>query len=31
MHEAESQMTRIKGGNKDSLQIAKVDDMPALN
>ena len=31
MHEAESQMTRIKGGYKDSLQIAKVDDMPALN
>ena len=31
MHEAESQMTRIKGGIKDSLQIAKVDDMPALN
>jgi diguanylate cyclase (GGDEF)-like protein len=31
MHEAESQMTRIKGVNKDSLQIAKVDDMPALN
>ena len=31
MHEAESQMMRIKGGNKDSLQIAKVDHMPALN
>ena len=31
MHEAESQMTRIKGGIKDSLQIAKIDDMPALN
>lgn len=31
MHRAESQMTRMKGGRKDSIQIAKVDDLPVLN
>ena len=31
MQEADAQMTRIKGGRKDSLQIAKVDHLPALN
>lgn len=31
MQEADAQMTRIKNGNKDSLQIAKVDHLPALN
>jgi diguanylate cyclase (GGDEF)-like protein len=31
MHQAESQMTRMKGGKQDSIQIAKVDDLPVLN
>jgi diguanylate cyclase (GGDEF)-like protein len=31
MQEADAQMTRIKYGKKDSLQIAKVDHLPALN
>lgn len=31
MHEAEAQMTRMKGGTKDLLQIASVDSLPALN
>ena len=31
MHEADAQMVRIKGGNKDSLHIAEVNDLPALN
>lgn len=31
IHEADAQMTRMKGGKKDSLQIARVDDLPALN
>lgn len=31
MQEADAQMTRIKNGKKDSLQIAKVDHLPALN
>jgi len=31
MHQAESQMNRMKGGNADSIQIAKVDELPALN
>lgn len=31
MQEADAQMTRIKNGKKDSLHIAKVDHLPALN
>lgn len=31
MHQAESQMTRMKGGTKDLLQIAPIDSLPALN
>jgi diguanylate cyclase (GGDEF)-like protein len=31
MHQAETQMTRMKGGTKDLLQIATVDSTPALN
>jgi diguanylate cyclase (GGDEF)-like protein len=31
MHEADAQMMRIKGGNKDSLQIAEVNELIALN
>ncbi len=31
MHQAETQMTRMKGGSKDLLQIASVDSLPALN
>lgn len=31
MHEADAQMTRMRGGKRDSLQIAQVDDLPALN
>ena len=31
MHEADAQMTRMRGGKRDSLQIARVDDLPALN
>jgi len=31
LQEADAQMTRIKNGRKDSLQIAKVDQLPALN
>ncbi len=31
MHQAETQMTRMKGGTKDLLQIANVDSLPALN
>ncbi|HEX2933520.1 MAG TPA: diguanylate cyclase, partial [Candidatus Binatia bacterium] len=31
MQEADAQMTRIKNGKKDSLEIAKVDHLPALN
>jgi diguanylate cyclase (GGDEF)-like protein len=31
LQEADAQMTRIKNGRKDSLQIAKVDHLPALN
>ncbi|MGH7874604.1 MAG: GGDEF domain-containing protein [Candidatus Binatia bacterium] len=30
MQQAESQMTRMKGGKQDSFQIAKVEEMPAL-
>ena len=29
MHEADAKMTRMRGGKKDSLQIAKVDNLPA--
>ena len=31
MHQAEAQMTRMKAGTKDLLQIANVDSLPALN
>lgn len=31
MHQAEAQMTRMKGGTKDLLEIANVDSLPALN
>jgi diguanylate cyclase (GGDEF)-like protein len=31
MQQADAQMTRIKNGKKDSLEIAKVDHLPALN
>jgi hypothetical protein len=31
IHQAEAQMTRIKGVNKDSLQIATVNDVAVLN
>ena len=31
MHQAETQMTRMKGGTKDLLQIATIDSTPALN
>ena len=31
LQEADAQMTRIKNGKKDSLQIAQVDHLPALN
>jgi diguanylate cyclase (GGDEF)-like protein len=31
MQQADAQMTRIKNGKKDSLQIARVDQLPALN
>lgn len=31
MHQAESQMTRMKGGKADTIQIAKVDELSALN
>jgi diguanylate cyclase (GGDEF)-like protein len=31
MQEADAQMARIKGGRRDSLQIARVDHLPALN
>lgn len=31
MQEADARMLRIKGGRKDSLQIAKVDQLPVLN
>jgi diguanylate cyclase (GGDEF)-like protein len=31
MSQAESQMTRAKGEKKDSIQIAKVDELPLLN
>jgi diguanylate cyclase (GGDEF)-like protein len=31
MQEADAQMTRIKGGRRDSLQISRVENLPALN
>jgi diguanylate cyclase (GGDEF)-like protein len=31
LHEADAQMTRMKGGKKDSLEIANVDVLPMLN
>ena len=31
LQEADAQMTRIKNGRRDSLQISKVDHLPALN
>lgn len=31
MHEADAQMTRMRGGKRDLLQIARVDDLPALH
>ena len=31
LHEADAQMTRMKGSKRDSLQIAKVDVLPMLN
>jgi diguanylate cyclase (GGDEF)-like protein len=31
MHQAESQMTRMKGGTKDLLEIATIDSLPALS
>jgi diguanylate cyclase (GGDEF)-like protein len=31
MHEAESRMTRMKGSSKDTIEIAQVDTLPALN
>jgi len=31
LHEADAQMTRMKGGKKDSLEIANVDALPMLN
>ncbi len=31
MYEADAQMTRMRGGKRDSLQIARVDELPALN
>jgi diguanylate cyclase (GGDEF)-like protein len=31
IHQAESQMTRTKGEKNDSIQIAKVDELPLLN
>lgn len=31
IHQAESQMTRMRGEKKDSIQIAKVDELPLLN
>ncbi|HEY7714150.1 MAG TPA: GGDEF domain-containing protein [Candidatus Binatia bacterium] len=31
IQEADAQMTRIKGGKKDTLQIARVDNLPVLN
>ena len=31
IHQVESQMTRMKGEKKDSIQIARVDDLPLLN
>jgi diguanylate cyclase (GGDEF)-like protein len=31
MHEAETQMTRMKGGKNDSVQITQVDSLPVLN
>lgn len=31
IQEADAQMARIKGGHKDSLQIAAVANLPALN
>ena len=31
MHEAESRMTRMKGSSKDTVEIAQVDTLPALN
>jgi diguanylate cyclase (GGDEF)-like protein len=31
LHEADTQMTRMKGGKKDSLEIANVDVLPMLN
>lgn len=31
MHQAEAQMTRMKGGTKDLLQIAAIDSAPLLN
>lgn len=31
LQEADAQMTRIKGGRRDSLQISRVDNLPALN
>jgi diguanylate cyclase (GGDEF)-like protein len=31
IQEADAQMARVKGGRKDSLQIAAVDNLPALN
>ena len=31
MHEAELRMTRMKDGNRDSLEIALVDSSPALH
>jgi diguanylate cyclase (GGDEF)-like protein len=31
IQEADAQMTRIKGGKRDTLQIARVDNLPVLN
>jgi diguanylate cyclase (GGDEF)-like protein len=31
LHEADAQMTRVKGGKRDSLQISKVDSLPQLH
>jgi diguanylate cyclase (GGDEF)-like protein len=31
IHQAESQMTRMKGGTKDLLEIATIDSLPVLN
>ena len=31
MHEADAHMSRMRGGKRDSLQIAKIDNLPALH